>query len=130
MAVASKDDILNALRRVPGPTGTGDIVSLGLVSDIVVSDGKVIFSVSVPAERARELEPLRPAAERAARAVPGVTQVMVALTAERRPGNGGPAARPRPQPPAGPGPAHAGPPPKAGVPGVGAIIAVASGKGG
>jgi ATP-binding protein involved in chromosome partitioning len=56
--------------------------------------------------------------------------VMVALTAERRPGNGGPAARPRPQPPAGPGPAHAGPPPKAGVPGVGAIIAVASGKGG
>jgi ATP-binding protein involved in chromosome partitioning len=130
MAAASKDDILNALRRVPGPAGTGDIVSLGLVSDIVVSDGKVIFSVSVPAERARELEPLRAAAERAARSVPGVEQVMVALTAERRGGNGGPAARPRPQPPAGPGHAHAGTPPKAGVPGVSAIIAVASGKGG
>ena len=86
MAAASKDDVLNALRRVPGPSGSGDIVSLGLVSDIVVSDGKVIFSISVPAERARELEPLRQAAEAAVRAVPGVEQVMVALTAERRPG--------------------------------------------
>ena len=126
----TKEHIREALKRVPGPTGGGDIVSLGLVSDIVVSDGKVIFSISVPAERARELEPLRQAAERAVRAVPGVQQAMVALTAER---TGGQARLRRGAAPAGEGAhahAHAGPPPKAGVPGVEAIIAVASGKGG
>ena len=60
----SKDQVREALRRVKGPDLSGDIVSLGLVSDIVVSDGKVYFSISVPAERAREFEPLRQAAER------------------------------------------------------------------
>ena len=127
MPSPTKDDVREALKRVKGPDLSGDIVSLGLVSDIVVSDGKVIFSISVPAERARELEPLRQAAEAAVRAVPGVSQAMVALTAERRPG-AGPAAPP--QRPAQPGHAHGAPAPKAGVPGVGAIIAVASGKGG
>jgi ATP-binding protein involved in chromosome partitioning len=128
MAAVSRDDVLNALRRVIAPGGK-DIVALGLVSDIVATDGKVIFSISVPAESAREMEPVRQAAEAAARAVPGVEQVMVALTAERRPGSA--AAPPRPAPAAQPThPPHAGPPPKAGVPGVGAIIAVASGKGG
>jgi ATP-binding protein involved in chromosome partitioning len=129
MAGVSKDDVLNALRRVNVPSG-GGIVALGLVSDIVASDGKVIFSISVPAERAREMESVRQAAEAAVKAVPGVEQVMVALTAERRPGSA-PTGSPRPPPTkAALHPPHAGPPPKAGVPGVGAIIAVASGKGG
>jgi len=127
MASPTKEEVREALKRVKGPDLSGDIVSLGLVSDIVVSDGKVILSVSVPAERARELEPLRQAAEAAVRAVPGVKQAMVALTAERRPGSG-PAAAP-PQRPA-PAQAQHAPAPKAGVPGVGAIVAVASGKGG
>jgi ATP-binding protein involved in chromosome partitioning len=129
MASPTKDDIREALKRVKGPDLSGDIVSLGLVSDIVVSDGKVIFSISVPAERAREFEPLRQAAEAAVRAVPGVTQAMVALTAERRAGAGATAPqRPAPTPHAPH--AHGQAAPKAGVPGVGAIIAVASGKGG
>jgi ATP-binding protein involved in chromosome partitioning len=126
MAV-TRDDVLEALKRVRGPDLEGDIVGLGMVSDIMVSDGKVIFSITVPAERARELEPLRQAAEKAVREVPGVTQAMVALTAERRPGPG--AAPPSP-PAARPAREAAGPAPKAGVPGVRAIIAVASGKGG
>jgi len=129
MASPTKEEVREALKRVKGPDLSGDIVSLGLVSDIVVSDGKVIFSVSVPAERARELEPLRQAAEAAVRAVPGVKQAMVALTAERRPGAGPAAAPPQQQPPQA-AHAHGAPPPKAGVPGVGAIVAVASGKGG
>jgi ATP-binding protein involved in chromosome partitioning len=127
MAAVTKEHIREALKRVPGPSAGGDIVSLGLVSDIVVSDGKVIFSVSVPAERARELEPLRQAAERAALAVPGVKQAMVALTAERTAGRG-PPQRPASAPKDAH--AHAASPPKAGVPGVDSIIAVASGKGG
>ncbi len=125
MASPTKDDVREALKRVKGPDLSGDIVSLGLVSDIMVSDGKVIFSISVPAERARELEPLRQAAEAAVRAIPGVEHAMVALTAERRPGTGA-AAAPGPAPRA----QQPGPAPKAGVPGVEAIIAVASGKGG
>jgi ATP-binding protein involved in chromosome partitioning len=126
MAV-TRDDVLQALKRVRGPDLEGDIVGLGMVSDIMVSDGKVIFSVTVPAERARELEPLRQAAEKAVLEVKGVTQAMVALTAERRPG---PGVSP-PSPPAGrPAREAAGAAPKAGVPGVRAIIAVASGKGG
>ncbi len=133
MAV-SKEQVLAALRNVKGPDLQGDLVSLGLVSDIVASDGKVLFSITVPAERARELEPLRKAAESAVRDIPGVEQAMVALTAERK--SGPPqAARAAPPPgarPAAPGHAtHAGgQPPKAGVPGVAAIVAVASGKGG
>ena len=97
---------------------------------MVASGGKVIFSITVPAEKAREMEPLRQAAEKAVREIPGVEQAMVALTAERRAGPGA-AARPPPQAPAGRQPQQgAGAAPKAGVPGVEAIIAVASGKGG
>jgi ATP-binding protein involved in chromosome partitioning len=129
MAAVTREQVLAALRRVKGPDLSNDIVSLGLVSDVVVADGKVIFSITVPADKARELEPLRQAAEVAVREVPGVEHAMVALTAERRAGAAGSAPR------TAPGPAHPsreerGPPPKAGVPGVQSIIAVASGKGG
>jgi ATP-binding protein involved in chromosome partitioning len=128
MAAPTKDDIRQALKQVPGPTGSGDIVGLGLVSDIVVSDGKVVLSISVPAERARELEPLRQAAERAVLAVPGVAQAMVALTAERA--AAGRSASTGKADSSADAHAHAASPPKAGVPGVDAIVAVASGKGG
>jgi ATP-binding protein involved in chromosome partitioning len=142
----TKDQVLERLRPIPAPDGQGDIVGRGLVSDIFVSGGKVMFSITVPADRARDLEPLRAEAERLVRAIPGVDGAMVVLTAEKK---GGAAARsPIPQrpssgppqrPPGGPRPAapqtpeRPAPPSgrsKPGVPGVGAIIAVASGKGG
>jgi len=139
MASPTKDQILDALRKVKGPDLSGNIVDLGLVGpdDIAVSNGKIILAVRVPAERARELEPLRQAVEKVVQAVPGVTSAMVALTAERKPSGQAPA----------PGGAHAGAPQRgnggaaaggqgpgqgveAGVKAVEAIIAVASGKGG
>ena len=86
MADITKDQILDALKRVRGPDLEGDIVSQGLVSDIFAKDGKVIFSITVPAERAQELEPLREAAEKVVSELPGVASVMVALTAEKKPG--------------------------------------------
>ncbi|WP_430513325.1 Mrp/NBP35 family ATP-binding protein [Pannonibacter phragmitetus] len=136
-----KAAVHQALSRIPGPDGTGDIVSLGLVSDVFVSDGRVAFSITVPADRARQMEPLRLAAENAVKVIPGVEKAMVALTAERTSGSAPasapqahghshghshaqPAAQPRAPQPQGAGPA------KAGVPGVSHIIAVASGKGG
>ncbi|MGF1622220.1 MAG: iron-sulfur cluster carrier protein ApbC [Rhodomicrobiaceae bacterium] len=139
--MVTKEMILERLKRVKGPDLDGDIVSLGLVSDILIDGGKVIFSVSVPPERARELQPLREAAEKSVAGIEGVTSVMVALTAERKPGSGASPVRPAPRadqagsvPPPMQGQAArtggSAPNQAAGVPGVKAIIAVASGKGG
>jgi ATP-binding protein involved in chromosome partitioning len=136
MADVTREQVLDALRRVRGPDLADDIVALGMVSDVMVADGGVIVSISVPPERARDLEPLRQAAEKVVRELPGVAKALVALTAEHRPGAPG-SAPPRPAPvDAKPGQTKAGPAAggggttKAGVPGVDAIIAVASGKGG
>jgi ATP-binding protein involved in chromosome partitioning len=79
----TKDKIIEELRRVKAPDGRGDIVGQGLLSEIVVQDGKVYFSIAVPPENAKEFEPLRKTAERAAAMVPGVKSVMVTLTAEK-----------------------------------------------
>ena len=59
----SKNEVLDALRRVKGPDLNGNIVDLGLVSEIQVQDGRVYFAITVPPARAEELEPLRQAAE-------------------------------------------------------------------
>ena len=138
MSEVTKEEVLAVLAKVRGPDLEGDIVSRGMVSDVFISDNKVYFSITVPAERAHELEPLRVAAERSVKAMPGIKGALVTLTADRKAGS--PAPPPQRVPPrtAVAGPAHDhshghAPPPqreKAGVPGVGAIIAVASGKGG
>jgi ATP-binding protein involved in chromosome partitioning len=141
MADVTKDIVLAALSRVRGPDLEGDIVSRNMVSDVFIADGKVYFSITVPAERAKELEPLRIAAEKTVTAIDGVRGALVTLTADRKAGAAPAASPPRPQPaphshgghshaPQAAGPAQPQRPQKAGVPGVGAIIAVASGKGG
>lgn len=134
MAELTRDVVLEALGRVRGPDLDRSIVELKMVSDIFISDGKVYFSINVPAERAQELEPLRQAAERTVKALPGVKGAVVSLTAERKQGSAPPPPRPSAAAPAhshGHAPAPSGPQrSKAGVPGIEAIIAVASGKGG
>jgi ATP-binding protein involved in chromosome partitioning len=134
MSEVTKEQVLAVLAKVRGPDLQGDIVSLGMVSDVFISDAKVYFSITVPADRARDLEPLRQAAEKSVKAMPGVKGALVTLTADRK---AGAAPAPRPQPAATQGHAHPHPHPpqgqvreKIGVPGIGAIIAVASGKGG
>ncbi len=129
MAAVTKEIVLDRLKSVGGIEEGADIVSAGMVSDIFIAEGKVFFSLTVPADRAKQLEPLRLAAEDVVKAIPGVSNAMVALTAQRKAGGPGvvPAAGPQAKPPAPPKPKLAA---KPGVPGVGAIIAVASGKGG
>ncbi len=124
-----KVEVLATLAGVPSPEGQ-PLTDTGTLSDIVVTDGKVFFSITVDAGAVKQWEPVRERAEAAIRALPGITSVLVALTGERAAGSGGAAARPRGQaaPGAAHGPAGSGGP--AGIPGVGAIIAVASGKGG
>lgn len=136
----TKETVLDRLKTVNGPDFTGNIVDLGLVSDIFIADSKVFFSITVPAARAQEMEPLRAAAERAVKAIPGVAGAMVALTAEKKGGGMEAPVRPRPTPAAPPphAPARSAAPHapasrstgKRGVPGIASIIAVASGKGG
>ena len=125
----SRDAVLAALASVPGPEGHGNIVDLGLVSEVVIANRKVYFAISVPADRARALEPLRVSAEAAVKRLAGVDAVSAVLTAERAQGSGRPtasAAPPGQSPMARPG-ARGAP---IVVPGVKHIIAVASGKGG
>ena len=139
MDAVTKEQVLERLRRVKGPDLSGDIVSLGLVSDIFIQDRKVMFAIAVDPAQAQSLEPMRQAAEKIVRELPGVEQAIVTLTADRpataaRSGPARPsAAGPSPVPPAGAartGQGAAAKPQAAGVPGVKAIIAVASGKGG
>ena len=110
-----------------------------MLSDLSVNDGKVFFSINVDASEARAWESVRAEAEAAVRAIPGVTTAMVALTAERKAGAPAAAAhrhgrracqpvashRP-PQPPGAASPMSR----QAEIPGISAVIAVASGKGG
>ncbi|MBO0764265.1 MAG: DUF59 domain-containing protein, partial [Hyphomicrobiaceae bacterium] len=44
----TKEAILHRLRQVKGPDLTGNIVDLGLVSEILLKDGRVSFSITVP----------------------------------------------------------------------------------
>lgn len=126
----SKSDILKALEVVKSPQGA-PLSEASVLSDIVVTDGKVFFSMTVDAATVPAWEPVRKAAEAAVKAIPGVTSAMVALTGERSVGTArsAPAATAAPARPAA---ARAVPhgTPAPGIPGVGAIIAVASGKGG
>ncbi|HEV2335650.1 MAG TPA: Mrp/NBP35 family ATP-binding protein [Stellaceae bacterium] len=134
MAVTEKK-VLDALSAVRDPDKGADIVALGMVSGVVVRDGNVGFAIEVEPERGPRLEPLRKAAEQAVEALPGVLSVTAVLTAEtRRPGGRAPAPPPGPARHGAAG--HGGPaqPAASGkaalAPGVRAIVAVASGKGG
>ncbi len=82
----SKDLILSELRRVKGPDLESNIVDLGLVSEIMQKDGRVYFSITVPAEKAEELEPLRQAAQKVVADIEGVAGATAVLTAEAAPG--------------------------------------------
>ena len=145
MAQLSEQAILDALKGIIDPDRNQDIVSLGMVSGLAIKDGNVAFAIEVEPARGPQLEPLRADAEKAVFSLSGVTSVTAVLTAERPP-----RAAPRASPQAAPQPASADSPARADVeaarrqasagptqsgqkplvPGVGAIIAVVSGKGG
>jgi ATP-binding protein involved in chromosome partitioning len=111
----TKDRILAALKKVTVPSGH-DIVTLGILSEIVINKDKVYFALNVPQRDAKAYEAVRKAAEETVKALPGVANAMVTLTADTK-GKGSPA----PAQASGPG---------RGVGQIKHIIAVASGKGG
>ncbi len=144
MSKIIEQQILDALGSVIEPGLGKDIVTLGMVSGVIVKDGNVGFAIEVDPSKGAEMEPLRKAAEAKVHELPGVVSVTAVLTAERTasatPGRG--AQGPGTQGPGAPGPGAQGAGAPAGrgpqqsaearplVPGVGSIVAVASGKGG
>ena len=121
----TKEEVLAALEAVKSPDGVA-LPRTGTLSEVVAGEGKVFFSITVDASTVKAWESVRKRAEDAVRALPGVRSALVALTAERKPGAGS-ARPPQAQPPARGAPRGES---VQGVPGIEAIIAVASGKGG
>ena len=116
-----EDAIMAALDRLELPDG-GTLKSRDMIRALTTDGGDVRFVIEAPSpEKARMMEPLRAAAERAVAQVPGVNKVTVALTAH------GPAEKPpslkigrHPTPQEGP----------TEIAGVKRILAIGSGKGG
>lgn len=141
----TQQQVLDALAKVASPRGVA-LTNANVLSVITASDGKVFFSINVDAAEARAWESVRAQAEAAVRAIPGVSVAMIALTAERKPGTASPPSPAAPPPVPhqhrhahGVQPVSAHKPPQspaspmskqAEIPGVAAVIAVASGKGG
>lgn len=123
MAHVSSDQVMQVLRNVIDPLTGRDVVSAGLISGLVVKDGRVGFLITIDPREQETRGILQPACERQVAALPGVTQVTAVLTAQAQPG--------APLPQGAPGPDRA----RAQwnltpVEHVRRIIAVSSGKGG
>jgi ATP-binding protein involved in chromosome partitioning len=114
MTTLTADLIRNELKRIAAPDGRGSIVSAGLVSDIAITGGEVMFALTASPQHMKAMEQLRDVVEKSVKAIPGVTRAIIALTAEKQAGQAAPQA-----------PVRGG-----AVAGVKHIIAVASGKGG
>ncbi|WP_421863328.1 iron-sulfur cluster carrier protein ApbC [Parvibaculum sp.] len=131
MASVTRDDIAAALSTVLDEDSGKDVVSAGLIHGLVVREGHIGFSLEVDPAKGAAKEPLRKACEEAVKRVAGVLSVTAVLTAHRG----------TPSPSAAKGHSHAHGPAEGNkpqrapqgamqIPGVKAIIAVASGKGG
>ena len=83
MVSISKENILEKLALVKDPELRKDLVSLGMISDIIIKNGNIGFSIEVDPKRGPSLEPLRKEAENVVRKIPGVLSVSAVLTAHR-----------------------------------------------
>ena len=130
----SEDSLRDALRSVLDPISGRNLIDAGLLEAIEQRGGLVQATLRIDRAQASAMEPVRRAAETALAAVPGVRNATVILTAHR-----GPAQGPAPAAP-GHAPLRIGPGQQTGIADpqgrgklldyVGAVIAVASGKGG
>lgn len=114
MTSISREDVLSALARVSDPEKRGSVIDAGRVQGLMLRDGHVAFGLEIDPRKAAEFEPLRAACEKAVMALRGVVSVNAVLTAHRDAPAAAPTASPR----------------AIAIPGVGKVIAVASGKGG
>ena len=131
MAQLNSELILAALATIKDPATGKDLVEAGMIQGLQEKDGHVAFAIEIDPARAGEMEDVRKVAEKTVHAIDGVLTVTAVLTAEKK-GEAGPPPPQAAQARAG-GQGGQGQTPQAGaelLPGVTAIIAVASGKGG
>ena len=110
-ALPARDAVLNALRIVIDPDLRRDIVTLGFVKDLAVQSGHVSFTIELTTPACPVKDQMREQAAAAVRAVAGVTDVEVRMTANVRSVSAPETGRPP-------------------LPGVKNVIAVGAGKGG
>ena len=79
-----RDAVLSALRVVIDPDLRRDIVSLGFVKDLAVSGGRVTFTIELTTPACPVKDQMREQAAAAVRALPGVSDVTVNMTAKVR----------------------------------------------
>jgi ATP-binding protein involved in chromosome partitioning len=96
----TRESILQALSGLTLPDG-GDVVSRDLVRALNVQGDRVSFILEAETpEVARQLEPVRLACEQLVKKMPGVAQVVVALTAHGPAAKAPPNSQPKPAAPA------------------------------
>jgi len=108
MSRVSRDQILDALRRVRDPELNKDLVSLDMIKNIELRDGRVRLGIELTTPACPLKEQIGTDVERELRKLDGVSQVNIDWTARVRPNAAGPA----------------------GLPGVKNAIAIGAGKGG
>ena len=118
MPEVTQEQVLAELKRIAAPDGRGNIVGAGLVSEIAINNGQVMFALNADPQHMKSMEQLQAFVQKAVSAIPGVSKAVVALTAERAPSR-------EPGPKVSSAQAL-----RNGIPGVKHLIAVASGKGG
>ena len=116
----TREEVLKVLKTIDNPATGTDLVAADVVRALSVEDGRVRFVMEVPPDQGKAMEPVRDAAIAALERIAGAGNVTVLLTAHSSP-------KPPPDLKAGARPAPSGPQK---IPGVGTVIAVASGKGG
>ena len=113
MSTILENNIRNLLKTVTYPKTGKDIVSEGIISPLIIKDGKVIFSLNMIHDNYGLYESMKERCEPILQEVDGVKAVSFAITQHEKP-------KPHPKPEAN----------KQSIPGVKNVIIVASGKGG
>lgn len=115
-----REDVLAALKTVTDPISGEPLTDAGLVKALTVEGGAVRFVLEISGKHAAAYGEVKDEAEAKVKALPGVENLSIVMTAHSSP-SAPPDLKPsRPAEPSGPQK----------VPGVDRIIAVASGKGG
>ncbi|MCX8201518.1 MAG: iron-sulfur cluster assembly protein, partial [Candidatus Caldarchaeum sp.] len=81
MVLIDEQTVLKALRTVIDPDLKIDIVSLGMIKDLVVSDGKVKFTLELTTPACPYNKSIEESTRSAVESLPGVKSVEMKVTA-------------------------------------------------
>ena len=84
MTTVSETAVLDALKVVTDPDLGRDIVSLGFVKNVAITDGRVSFAIELTTPACPVKDQMRDQAQAAVSSLPGVTAVDVEMTASVR----------------------------------------------